>query len=284
MLLIATLAGLSVCPRDARLVLADPRPQPTAGVRRLFRDLRRFVAAEARQGVAVDADHFYAIGDREIGKYEKASGKKVGAWRSPAAGPITHLNDGKVIDGRLYCAHSNYPNLPMISSIEIFETSPLRHLTSHNFGVFEGSATWVDRSDGHWWVTFAHYQGRGGEPGKGTASTVLVAFDEHWRPVARYLFPTQVVQRFQPYSNSGGSWGADGLLYVTGHDAAEVYTLRLPETGTVLALADVIPAPIAGQGIAWDRGEPGVLYGIIKARKEVVVSRLLAGETLPLQR
>lgn len=244
-------------------------------MRRVFREVRRFAAVEARQGVAVDTQHFYAIGDRSIGKYEKGSGKKVDAWTSPAGGPIMHLNDGKVIDGRLYCAHSNYPNLPMTSSIEIFEISPLRHLTSHSFGVFGGSATWVDRRDGRWWVTFAHYEGRGGEPGKGTAATALVAFDEQWRPTARYVFPPEIVKRLQPYSNSGGTWGPDDLLHVTGHDATEVYALRLPAVGSVLELADVIPAPIAGQGIAWDRSQPGILYGIIKARNEVVVSRLL---------
>ena len=272
------IVGIAVGATDVRSE-AQLRPPELAGVRRSFREVRRFVAAEARQGVAVDADHFYAIGDRAIGKYEKASGKKVGAWTSPTDGPITHLNDGKVIDGRLYCAHSNYPNLPMVSSIEIFDTDPLRHVSSHRFGVFEGSATWVDRRDGRWWVTFAHYEGRGGEPGKGTASTVVVAFDEHWSPVARYALPTEVVTRLQPYSNSGGTWGSDGLLYLTGHDAAEVYALRLPETGSVLELADAIPAPIAGQGIAWDRSAPELLYGIIKARTEVVVSRLLADAT-----
>jgi hypothetical protein len=163
----------------------------------------------------------------------------------------------------------------MTSSIEIFDTASLRHLASHSFGVFEGSATWLDRRGDRWWVAFANYEGRGGEPGRGTASTVLVAFDEQWRPVARYTFPAELVKRFQPYSNSGGMWGSDDLLYVTGHDAAEVYVLRLPEAGAVLELADVIPAPITGQGIAWDRSEPGILYGIVKARREVIVSRLV---------
>ena len=30
-------------------------------------------------------------------------------------------------------------------------------------------------------------------------------------------------------SNSGGSWGPDGFLYLTGHDPAEIYKMRLPK-------------------------------------------------------
>jgi hypothetical protein len=39
--------------------------------------MRSWPAAEANQGVAVDADYFYAIDDRALGKYEKATGRKV---------------------------------------------------------------------------------------------------------------------------------------------------------------------------------------------------------------
>ena len=56
----------------------------------------------------------------------------------------------------------------MVSSIEVFETATLEHVESHSFGIFGGSATWVDRADGHWWVAFAHYAGFGGLPDQGT--------------------------------------------------------------------------------------------------------------------
>ena len=38
---------------------------------RRFEEIGRFGAAEARQGVAVDERHFYAISNRRIGKYDK---------------------------------------------------------------------------------------------------------------------------------------------------------------------------------------------------------------------
>ena len=33
----------------------------------------------------------------------------------------------------------------------------------------------------------------------------------------------------------------------------------------MLELAAIIPMNIRGQGIAWDRSDPGVIYGIIRA-------------------
>jgi hypothetical protein len=77
--------------------------------------------------------------------------------------------------------------------------------------------------------------------------------------------PKTILDRFEDMSNSGGSWGPDGYLYLSGHDPAEIYRMRLPKAGSVLELVDVIPMNIRGQGIAWDRSDRGVIYGIIRA-------------------
>jgi hypothetical protein len=248
-------------------------PDPATGSPR-FREIRRHSAPAATQAVAVDGAHFYAIASQSIEKYEKSGGTRVASWAGPASGPIVHLNSGIVLDGALYCAHSNFPGIPMLSSIEIFDAETLEHRGSHSFGIFGGSATWIDRWDDHWWVAFAHYQGRGGEPGKGPSWTTLVKFDAQWRRVAGFAYPSPVVAGFAGRSNSGGAWGADGLLYITGHDAAEVTVLRLPVAGSFLEVVEILPAPIEGQGIAWDRHRPGVLYGLVKRTREVVVSIL----------
>ena len=241
---------------------------------RRFEEVRRFSAEEARQGVAVDDRHFYAISNRHIGKYDKGSGERVGGWEGAPDGPIIHLDSGIVLDGRLYCAHSNYPGVPMVSSIEVFDTDTLEHVESHSFGIFGGSATWIDRADGHWWVAFGHYAGRGGVPDQGPAWTNLVKFDDSWRRVAGYVYPSEVVERFQQMSNSGGTWGEDGRLYATGHDDGEVFVLSLPTAGSILGLEEVIPVAAEGQGIAWDRSEPGTLYSILRSSRAVVVSTL----------
>jgi len=163
----------------------------------------------------------------------------------------------------------------MVSSIEIFDTETLQHVGSHSLGILGGSATWVDRAeDGHWWVAFGNYAGRGGVPGRGPAWTNLVEFDESWRRVAGFVYPPTVVEQFERMSNSGGTWGSDGLLYITGHDDGVVFVLSLPTAGSVLVLEKEVPVRAEGQGIAWDRGEPGTLYSIIRSSREVVVSTL----------
>ena len=80
-----------------------------------------------------------------------------------------------------------------------------------------------------------------------------------------WTLPKEILDRFEDMSNSGGSWGPDGFLYLTGHDPAELYKMRLPKAGSVLELVEIIPMNIRGQGIAWDRSQPGVIYGIIRA-------------------
>jgi hypothetical protein len=247
---------------------------PEQNERARFVEVRRFAAAEADQAVAVDAEHFYAIDNHAIGKYEKRTGRKVAEWVGAPDGPITHLNSGIVIGSRLYCAHSNYPALPMLSSIEVFDALTMKHVDSHSFGMMPGSATWIDQRNGRWWVGFANYSGNGGAPGRGTESTFVGVFDAEWRQVGGYTFPPNLVTRFLDRSNSGGTWGSDGRLYITGHDAAEVYAIQPPHAGSVLDLLEILPAPAEGQGIAWDPTEPGTLYTIVRSRHEVVVSRL----------
>jgi len=239
-----------------------------------FEEIRRFEAPEAVQGVAVDERFFYAISNRAIGKYDKKTGQPVKKWADVPGGPFIHLDSGVVLDGLLYCAHSNFPAVPMTSSIEIFDTETLTHAGSHSFGIFGGSATWIDRRDGFWWVAFAHYAGSGGEPGKGPVWTTLMKFDSDWRCAGGYAYPAPIIAKFGAMSNSGGSWGDDGLLYITGHDNAEMYALSLPRAGSVLSLERTLPAAAEGQGFAWDRSEPGVIYTILRSRKTVVVSRL----------
>jgi hypothetical protein len=263
---------VSTCGIGLLLALACAGAAQDAG--RQFEETRRFSAREATQAVAVDERYFYAITNRAIGKYDKRTGDLVKTWEGLAGGPIIHLDSGVVLDGVLYCAHSNYPGVPMVSSIETWDTKTLEHAGSHSLGIFAGSATWVDRRDGHWWVAFAHYAGSGGEPGKGPEWTTLVKFDSEWRQVGGYSYPRAVVERFGTMSNSGGSWGADGRLYITGHDNAEIYAMSFPKAGSVLVLEETLPVAAEGQGIAWDRSEPGMMYTILRSKAQVVVSRL----------
>ena len=88
---------------------------------------------------------FNGIGNAFIGKFDKASGERVAAWTSPAGGPIVHLNGGHVEKGLLVLAHSNYPQLPMASSLEYFDSATLRPVKTFSLGIRPGSLTWAKK-------------------------------------------------------------------------------------------------------------------------------------------
>jgi hypothetical protein len=94
-----------------------------------------FAVPEANQGVGVDACHFYAVDNYAIGKYDKTTGKLVKKWEGPKSGPIVHLDSAMVMNGKLYAAHSNYPDWPMTSSLEIFDVDSMEHVGTHSFGI-----------------------------------------------------------------------------------------------------------------------------------------------------
>lgn len=236
-----------------------------------FRTSRIFKAPEARQGVAVDAEYFYAINSTSIGKYSKKSGEPVTVWKD-TTGKIIHLDGGVVIRDKLYCAHSNYPGIPMTSSIEIFSAKYLRHIGSHSFGIKYGSCVWADFYDNSFWVCFGHYDQFRKQTGHGSEGTVLVRFDREWNERESWVFPENIIQEIKPMSVSGGSWGPDSRLYVTGHDSAEVYILQLPHSGSILEYVQTAKIASHGQGIAWDRAGINVLYGITRKDNSVIVS------------
>lgn len=248
---------------------------PVFAAKPRFEVLRKYSAAEANQGVAVDGSAFYAIANTTIARYDRKSGKRLALWKSTRAHRLIHLNHGIVRQGKLYCAHSNSPGVPATSSLEIFDAKTLKHVGTHSFGIYEGSLTWIDRHDNAWWAVFAHYSDkalRGG--GKTTKWTSLVKFDDKWRRLQAWVFPKTVIAKFEPYSCSGGGWGPDGRLYVSGHDAGELYVLTLPKAGSVLRHVETIPMPITGQAFAWDKSQPGVLFGINRPKKQVIAVKL----------
>jgi hypothetical protein len=237
-------------------------------------ELRRIPAPEANQGVAADAQFLYAIANHAIGKYDKQSGKRVALWECENGKPLIHLDSGVVHDGVLYCAHSNFPGLPMVSSIEMWDAATLRHTASHSFGIFAGSATWFDLRDGFRYVTFAHYRGASDEPTRDPRWTALIQFNADWQQRQSWIYPAEVVARLGNYSISGGVFTRDGKLLCTGHDNPEVYVFSFPKGGSALVLEETFAIPMKGQGIALDPTDPTLLYGIDRARREIVVTRV----------
>jgi hypothetical protein len=234
---------------------------------------KRIASDEARQGVASDGVHAYAVDNSRIGKYRISDGRRVAGWSGdPARFP--HLNSCAVDGARLVCAASNYPALPHASRAEFFDRRTLRHLRSHDFGETDGSLTVIFRNGHLWWAVFAHYDGKGGQPGKDHRATRLVRMDEHFRQEASWTFPPEVLAEISPSSISGAAAGPDGTLIASGHDRPVVYVLDAPRPGAELVLRARIEVATHGQAIGADPRRPAMLWSISRAERAVVMSSL----------
>lgn len=214
-------------------------------------------APEANQAAAADTQFVYVIDNAVVGKYERATGKRVAL----STGAAKHLNSGFLWKGKLYCAHSNYPRKPEQSEIMVLDPETMALTTFRKFTENHGSLTWAVREGGAWWCTFAHY-------GEDNAKTVLMKFNAGWQAQGAWTYPAEVVKDLGRMSISGGLW-KDGLLLATGHDHKRIYRLRVPKQGTVLELVDIVRAPFTGQGIA-DDPKTGGLVGIDRGKRQVV--------------
>lgn len=248
-------------PASAAVPVADPVPEFTATLKATY------PAFDANQAVAVDDKYFYAVDNQTITKHSRATGQPLLQFAGAPDGPIEHLDSGVVYRGKLYAAHSNYPEWPMESSIEVFDTRTMRHVRTFAFGIYRGSLTWLDHHDGFWWATFANYnrvQSGQTEPYGKTYNTQVVKLDDEFNVLQSWTIPKVILDKFELMSNSGGSWGPDGRLWLTGHDLPEAYVMRLPVAGGELEWVATVHVPgIEGQGIAWsDAGRRSTLFGI----------------------
>lgn len=218
-----------------------------------------FVADEARQAAAADERFVYAITNTQVAKYNRQTGERIAV----STGEAVHLNSGLLKDGKLYCAHSNYPATPERNEIKVLDPETMQLSTLHDFGDFGGSLTWVLWRDGHWWCNFARY-------GADNRQTFLVKLTPDWKEQGRWTYPSAVIRELGRFSLSGGVWYEDELL-VTGHDDPVIFRLRLPKQGTVLELIGTQAVPFTGQGIAHDP-KTGGLVGIDRKQRQVIIA------------
>jgi hypothetical protein len=237
--------------------------------------VRRY-ASTATQGVAVGPADVYAVSNSMLVRYDKASGEKRAEWTGDRA-RFPHINACSLIGPDLVCASSNYPATPHVSTVELFDPLTLTHRRSIALGLGTGSITWVDRHDGAWWALFANYDGRGGEAPRDHRHTTLVRFDEQWRRQEAWALPPTVLARVAPMSVSGGGWGPDGRLYLSGHDHPELYVVGLPRGGGVLDHLETIAMEAEGQAVDWDESQPGMLYGILRRTRELLAMAVPIG-------
>lgn len=212
---------------------------------------------DATQAAAADEKHVYAISNRRVAKYDRATGKLL----SLSTGAAEHLNSGVVHEGKLYCAHSNFPKKPDESDIRMYDPETGKLTVFHTFKNPPGSLTWALPRKGEWWCHFAHY-------GDDNAKSVLVRYDAKWKELGRWSYPKKLIADWGKHSLSGGIWESETLL-ATNHDDPVLYRLRLPKVGTEIELVEVLPAPFTGQGIAADP-KTGGLVGISRPKQQVI--------------
>lgn len=268
-MLLELLVGLALQTAEA------PPPAVEAPAERA-QTTRRY-ASTARQGVAVGPNDVYAVSNWELVRYDKATGEKRAEWTGEKT-RFPHINSCALIAKDLVCASSNFPGTPHISTVEFFDPRTLAHKRSQALGLGTGSITWVDRKDGFWWAMFANYDGRGGEAPRDHKHTTLVKYDDQWRRLEAWALPPTVLERIAPMSISGGGWGPDGRLYLSGHDHPELYAMGLPAGGGVLDHLETIPMEAEGQAIDWDESEPGMLYGITRRTREILAMKVPVGK------
>ena len=114
------------------VVVADAE-DPTA--LRVWKATATLEAPEAHQAAAADEKYFYAISSTAVAKYDRASGERIAV----STGAAQHLNSGFLWEGKLYCAHSNYPQKPEQSEIRVLNLDAMRLTTFKDFGNFAGS-------------------------------------------------------------------------------------------------------------------------------------------------
>lgn len=212
----------------------------------------------ATQAACADHTHVYAISNTTVAKYDRKTGELV----AKSQGPAEHLNSGFVWQGKVYCAHSNYPKKPDESEIKVFDPATNRLTTFHEFKDPPGSLVWNVHDGKHWWCCFAHYQAD-------NAKTFLAKMDDRFKELARWTFPKTVTDDWDRMSASGGVWDGDTLL-VSHHHFQVLYRLKVPKAGKELELVEALDCPFPGQGIAADPAAKGGLVGIDRTNRTVV--------------
>lgn len=253
-------AGVVVCAflaeSSVRATRTHGEPAPLPKSKGRYVATATLASAHATQAAAADDKFVYAVSDALVVKYDRATGKEL----TKSTGPATHLNSGFLWEGKLYCAHSNYPRKPHESDIRVLDPATMELKVFHAFTNPPGSLTWAVRRGEHWWCHFAHY-------GKDNGQSVLVQFDKDWRESQRWTYPESLVADWGTYSLSGGFWHGDDLL-ATGHDKRVIYRLHVSAREKTVQVLDVIPTPFPGQGIAAD--PKGGLVGIDRGKRQVV--------------
>lgn len=251
----------------------QPEPATRSIVRRPGWTAQQAIASpHAIQAAVVSTSHAYAISNTTVAQYDRSSGRLMATGTAVDA---LHLNSGFFFDGKIYCAHSNYPAEPPESDIRVFDPTTGQLSLVHRFQNPPGSLVWCVQRNGNWWCCFAWYRAE-------NARTVVIEFAESdfVHELRRFTFPESVVADWDGMSASGGIWDGDTLL-VSHHHFPVLYRLAVPDTGTELEFVEALTCPFPGQGIAADPLTGG-LVGIDRAARRIIFAERERDPTISL--
>jgi endonuclease/exonuclease/phosphatase family metal-dependent hydrolase len=214
-------------------------------------------APEAKQAAAADERFVWAVTNKRVALYDRVTGQKIS--ESPES--ALHFNGAFLKEGRLYLAHSNHPETPARSDIQLFDSETASLDLFHDFCESDGYLNWAVYHDDAWWCFFAHY-------GEDNAKSYLAKFDSQWSELQRWRCPKSILSQLGRHSLSGGIWRGSELL-VTGHDDPVLFRLSLPDCGDELNHVGTDTIPFTGQGFA-DDSATGGLVGIHRLNKRIL--------------
>ena len=84
----------------------------------------------ATQAAAADERVVYAVSNTAVVLYDRATGKEL----AQSTGQAEHLNSAFLWQGRLYCAHSNYPRKPHQSDLRVLDPATWELTVFHTNG------------------------------------------------------------------------------------------------------------------------------------------------------
>ena len=243
--------------------IAEP-PESGLTLKPGYKATRSLPAREATQAAAADRTSVYALSNTTIVRLDRTTGAELARATAP---DTRHLNSAVLHEGRLFCAHSNYPLRPEESEIRQYDPETNTIALFHRFDQPPGSLTWCLPRDGSWWCCFARY-------GVENHQTVLIRYDADWKETGRWFFPKAVVDDWDGMSASGAVFDGATLL-VSHHHVQVLYRLAIPDAPGSLTLGEALTCPFPGQGIAVDPADGG-LVGIDRPSRRILFASPVA--------
>jgi len=245
---------------------------------------------DAIHGVAIGKDHFYAINTNSISKHDLHHGNLIKQIKLSDHPRIHHLNDAIMVGKNLFVTNrtENKKN-----TIEVFNDDLVYQYHINVLGN-SGVLTWIDYFQKTWWGCFAHIEDKiqytvvvefytsGGIIGDANSlisqetnkfekkdgnidkernsDLIQDTVNVQWGIRNRWYFPSELYEKMNPFSCTGGSFDSKGRLYVTGNKD-EIIILNLYSTSILMSLDYIQETKENVQCVSWDR-KNNILYAV----------------------